>query len=74
MNGPFLQIFQWTTNLSGSEAAVLFASVCVGLTLVAGVVVRRRQARRDMAYFDFPVNEDYTHRRMSTGPKIYAGR
>jgi len=73
MNGPFLQIFQWTTNLSGPEAAALFASLCVGLALVAGVILRRREARRDMIYFDFPVNKDYTRRRRSGGPKIYVG-
>jgi hypothetical protein len=74
MNEPFLQIFQWATNLSGSEAAALFASFCVGLALVAGVVLRRREARRDSVFFSFPTNEDYTHRRRNAGTKIYVGR
>jgi len=74
MNAPFLQIFEWTTNLSGSEAVVLLASLCVGLTFVAGVILRKREARRDSIFFSFPTNEDYTHRRRSGGPKIYVGR
>ena len=74
MNAAFLEILQWTSNLSGSEAAALLASFCVGLVLAVGVILRRREARRDSVFFSFPTNEDYTHRRMNAGPKIYVGR
>ncbi len=74
MDALFLQILQWTNHLSGSEAVVLVASFTVGLTFVAGVIVKRREARRERIYFSFPVDQDYTHRRRNSGPKIYVGR